>query len=174
MMTTKNQKQTTKPLASEAKTKPPVKACAVEPLARNDHPGQSKKAAMVTEIRKSSLPVAQPIKRPTLPVPIPPPAKAAVAKAPLAPAPLRVSVSFVLPEPAAKRVSLSGEFNGWAPDATPMTRQENGHWQTIVDLAPGRYQYKYIVDGEWQPDPLAAEHVWNPHGTLNSVVEVRA
>ena len=28
-------------------------------------------------------------------------------------------------------------------------------------------------DGEWIPDLLAHEHVWNQHGTLNSVVEVR-
>jgi 1,4-alpha-glucan branching enzyme len=89
-------------------------------------------------------------------------------------APRTVKVTFVLADLGANQVSLSGGFNGWAANATPLKRNENGHWQTIVALAPGRYEYKFVVDGEWIPDPLAREHVWNSHGTLNSVVEVRA
>ena len=90
------------------------------------------------------------------------------------PAPPRVKVTFVLPICDAKRVSLSGEFNGWSPDATPMKRYDDGHWETTVELAPGRYEYKFVRDGEWMPDLLAHENVWNQHGTLNSVIEVRA
>ncbi|HZR17456.1 MAG TPA: glycogen-binding domain-containing protein [Verrucomicrobiae bacterium] len=41
-------------------------------------------------------------------------------------------------------------------------------------LAPARYENKFVVGGEWIPDPLARENVWNHHGTLNSVLEVRA
>jgi len=85
-----------------------------------------------------------------------------------------VKVSFVLLDLGAKQVSLSGEFNGWSPNATPMKRESNGHWEASVDLAPGRYHYKFVVDGEWIPDPLAGENVWNQHGTLNSVIEVKA
>ena len=55
-----------------------------------------------------------------------------------------------------------------------MQLQEDGHWETTIALAPGRYEYKFVVDGQWLPDPLAHENVWNQHGTLNSVVEVRA
>ena len=53
---------------------------------------------------------------------------AAVAEAPMLSAVPRVKVTFVLPICDAKRVSLSGEFNGWSPDATPMRRHSNGHW----------------------------------------------
>ena len=84
----------------------------------------------------------------------------------------RVKVNFVLLEPGAKRVSLRGEFNGWSPDATPMKRRDDGHWEASVVLAPGCYEYKFFVDGQWVPDPLARENVWNNHGTLNSVVVV--
>jgi len=80
----------------------------------------------------------------------------------------------MLPDSTAKQVSLSGEFNGWSPEATAMTRHDDGHWETTVDLAPGRYQYKFVVDGQWISDPQAHENISNPHGTLNSVVEVRA
>ena len=101
---------------------------------------------------------------------------AVVAEAPKLPAVPRVKVTFVLPTCpcCAKRVSLSGDFNGWSPDATPMKRYDDGHWETTVELAPGRYEYKFVRDGEWVPDLLAHENVWNRHGTLNSVIDVRA
>ena len=98
---------------------------------------------------------------------------AAAAEAAKPPTPPRVKVTFVLPLCNAKRVSLSGEFNGWSPDATPMKRHDDGHWETTVELSPGRYEYKFVRDGEWIPDLLAHENIWNQHGTLNSVVEVR-
>ena len=82
-------------------------------------------------------------------------------------------VTFVLMAPDAKRVCLTGEFNEWSPEATPMKKQEGGRWETTVVLAPGRYQYKFLVDGEWIHDPNAGENVPNQHGSLNSVREVR-
>jgi 1,4-alpha-glucan branching enzyme len=84
-----------------------------------------------------------------------------------------VNASFALFDPDAKRVSLCGDFNGWAPDATPLKWREGGHWETTVALPPGRHEYKFLADGRWMPDPLARENVWNHHGTLNSVIEVR-
>ena len=123
----------------------------------------------------SPAPAAQPAKHPMQSEPTKTPVKAAaVAEAPLPPASRRVKVTFVLLDLGAKHVWLSGDFNGWSPVATPMRRDSSGHWETTVDLAPGRYQYKSVADGEWIPDPLAHENVWNRHGTLNSVVEVRA
>jgi hypothetical protein len=101
------------------------------------------------------------------------PEKSAVDEKARVPAePAKVKVTFVLLEPAAKHVSVRGEFNGWSPDATPMKRHDDGHWETSVTLAPGRYEYKFFVDGQWLPDPLARENVWNNHGSLNSVVVV--
>jgi len=84
-----------------------------------------------------------------------------------------VTVTFVLLEPHAKQAALSGDFNGWAADATPMKRQDDGHWEAVIALAPGRYEYKFVVDGQWIPDPQAQMNVWNQHGTLNSVIEIR-
>jgi 1,4-alpha-glucan branching enzyme len=55
-----------------------------------------------------------------------------------------------------------------------MKRDDDGHWKTTVALPPGRYQYKFIVDGEWIADPAAQKSVPNEHGSVNSVVEVRA
>lgn len=121
----------------------------------------------------SPAPAAPPVKLSVQWQPTTLPGEQAVAEVPLAPASRKVKVTFVLPICDAKRVSLSGEFNGWSPDTTPMKRHQDGHWETTVDLAPGRHQYKFVRDGEWIPDLLAHENVWNQHGTLNSVIEVR-
>ncbi len=86
--------------------------------------------------------------------------------------PKTVKVTFVLLEPGAKQVFLSGEFNGWSINATPMKRDEAGHWETSVALVPGRHEYKFVVDGNWKHDPLARVNVWNQSGTLNSVAQV--
>jgi hypothetical protein len=101
---------------------------------------------------------------------------AVVAEVPLLSEVPKAKVTFVFPicQCCAKRVSLSGDFNGWSPDATHMKRYDDGHWETTVELTPGRYEYKFVRDGEWMPDLLARENVWNRHGTLNSVIEVRA
>jgi hypothetical protein len=90
------------------------------------------------------------------------------------PQPARVSVRFWLPFANAGRVCVSGDFNQWSSDAAPLKRYEDGHWEATVDLAPGRYEYKFVCDGHWIPDPTVDEHVWNHHGTLNSVIQVRA
>lgn len=50
----------------------------------------------------------------------------------------------------------------------------NGHWARSLALPPGRYEYKFVVAGQWLPDPNAHEYAFNGYGTLNSVIEVRA
>ena len=139
--------------------------------------GPAPQKAPVAAIAPKPVPATAPLlARP--PAQLPPPKsteKTTVAgQAPKPTAIKTVSVIFALLEPDAKLVSLCGDFNGWSPHATPMKRHGDGHWETTVALAPGRYQYKFVVDGYWMPDPQAHENVWNQHGTLNSVVEVRA
>ncbi|MEX0892569.1 MAG: isoamylase early set domain-containing protein [Gemmatimonadota bacterium] len=83
-----------------------------------------------------------------------------------------VRVTFTLPaEVEGRVVHLAGEFTGW--EGTPMERQTDGSWQTVVDLAPGRsYQYRYQIDGiRWENDWEADHYVGNPFGQDNSVVE---
>jgi hypothetical protein len=139
--------------------------------------GESRPAqAPAPQIQKAPVTAIAPKPAPATAAPLPqPPAQSAPPKSPeKAAAPKTRSVSFALHKPDAKRVSLCGEFNGWSPTATPMKRHDDGHWETTVALAPGRYQYKFIVDEEWIADPAAQKNVPNEHGSLNSVVEVRA
>jgi len=83
-----------------------------------------------------------------------------------------VNVTFALLDLGAKQVSLSGDFNRWSTTATPMKWHSRGHWEITLALAPGRYEYKFYVDGEWMPDPHAQEQISNQFGTLNSVIKV--
>lgn len=79
----------------------------------------------------------------------------------------------------ARAVSLVGTFNDWNPDATPMSRNAAGEWTVTLELAPGRYEYKFVVDGQWCCEPgcddasfSSADCVENPFGSRNRSIEV--
>jgi hypothetical protein len=40
-------------------------------------------------------------------------------------------------------------------------------YECQLPLHPGRYEYRFFVDGEWQNDPYCSSLVENPFGTLN-------
>jgi carboxypeptidase Q len=52
----------------------------------------------------------------------------------------------------AEAVHLVGDFNTWGMFGTPLARVPGG-WECRLDLPPGRYVYKFIVDGDWTSDP---------------------
>ena len=83
------------------------------------------------------------------------------------------TVLFSLLAPRASHVSVAGAFNGWDPKTHPMKKDFTGVWKLSIDLAPGDYEYQFVVDGEWQNDPENAECVPNPFGTLNNVKRVK-
>jgi CubicO group peptidase (beta-lactamase class C family) len=81
-----------------------------------------------------------------------------------------IGTVFMLPDYMnAHNVQLVGTFNGWNDVATPM-RWENGSWRTSINLRPGTYQYKFVVDGVWISDTR------NPKvktdSNLDSVIEI--
>lgn len=51
--------------------------------------------------------------------------------------------------PKAKRVFVAGTFNDWNPSSHPLKRTGDGHWVLTLDLSPGRYEYKFVIDGQW-------------------------
>ncbi|MFZ4520561.1 MAG: hypothetical protein ACOYNC_02580 [Bacteroidales bacterium] len=59
---------------------------------------------------------------------------------------------FFLPgQKNARNVYLSGSFNAWSTLQTPMIKCDSG-WTATLKLKPGKYSYKYIVDGKWTND----------------------
>ena len=81
-------------------------------------------------------------------------------------------VAFKLFSPKAKRVSVAGSFNNWDTTQLSAKKDTKGNWAVKVNLKPGKYEYKFFVDGSWINDP-AVSAVYNSFGTQNSVVEVK-
>ena len=82
--------------------------------------------------------------------------------------------TLTLIAPDAQNVYLAGDFNNWYVDESCRMQKTNGRWQADLKLKPGVYQYRFIVDGKWQNDPLNARKVENAFGDSNSVLEVKA
>lgn len=83
-------------------------------------------------------------------------------------------VTFRLPaEVEATTVCVVGEFNGWAPDAHRMRREDDA-FSAVIPLLPGRaYRFRYLLDGErWQNDWSADAYVPNEYGGDDSVVDL--
>ena len=64
--------------------------------------------------------------------------------------PKRRRMTFSFESPEAEAVILMGDFNHWNAKAHPMKKDKNGVWRKIVMVYPGRYEYKFLVDGYWQ------------------------
>ena len=74
--------------------------------------------------------------------------------------------------PTARKVCLAGNFNDWHPAASPMVAMPAGRWLKELALPPGRYEYRFVVDGVWTDDPAAAELVDNGFGGRNAILNV--
>ncbi len=79
-------------------------------------------------------------------------------------------VRFAYSAPSAKSVSIAGSFNRWNPDHDRLTGPDrDGAWTIVLPLAPGRYEYRFVVNGkEWVLDP-SAPSVDDGLGDRNSV-----
>jgi 1,4-alpha-glucan branching enzyme len=82
------------------------------------------------------------------------------------------SVRLETYQPEAVDVCLAGTFNDWQPQATPMVPLGDGKWSKELSLPHGRYEYRFVVDGEWITDSNAKESLPNPFGTMNSVLTI--
>ena len=82
------------------------------------------------------------------------------------------SVEFILKMPKAQSACVAGTFNDWDSKKTPMLKEGSAGWKATVPLTPGRYEYRFVVDGQWISDPNARESVKNQFGSTNSVIVV--
>jgi 1,4-alpha-glucan branching enzyme len=81
-------------------------------------------------------------------------------------------VTFSYQAPGAKTVLLAAEFTAWDQAPLPLKKDKTGCWKKTVTLAPGRYEYRLLVDGQWQDDPQCSERHPNQFGGQNCVVNV--
>ena len=83
------------------------------------------------------------------------------------------TVTFSLNAPDAKDVMISGDFNNWERSPLRKTSPKDKVWRKDMTLRPGRYEYKFLVDGNWITDPSNTNRSWNNYGSENSVIEIR-
>lgn len=88
------------------------------------------------------------------------------------PKPRKKRVTFSLQAPEAQEVFVAGTFNNWNPEEHPLKKDKKGAWKTALSLLPGSYEYRFVVNGEWQEDPACQDHCLNAFGTYNSVLSV--
>lgn len=84
--------------------------------------------------------------------------------------------------PDAQEASVGGTFNSWDPTKAPMKKTADGNWHITLKLAPGAYEYKFVIDGSWcckpgvnEFDPQlrdSADFVRNAFGSMNFKLEV--
>ncbi len=80
---------------------------------------------------------------------------------------------FKLFAPQAKRVTLAGTFNNWDTKGCTAKRDAHGNWIARISLKPGRYEYKFFVDGSWMSDPHCGHCITNTFGTQNCTIVVK-
>lgn len=83
------------------------------------------------------------------------------------------SATFKLFAPSAKKVSVVGSFNKWDIKKNLAKKDTKGNWSTKLDLKPGKYEYKFFVDGNWWNDPNCNSCVANSFGSQNCIIEIK-
>ena len=88
--------------------------------------------------------------------------------------PAKKAATFTVHAEKGKAVYLAGSFNEWSTTAKKMAyKAKEGIYAATVQLAPGEYQYKFVIDGTWCADPENVNAVKNDQGTFNSVITVK-
>ncbi|MBK9302397.1 MAG: hypothetical protein IPM94_00425 [bacterium] len=93
------------------------------------------------------------------------PAPAAVKSVP-------VGVKFTHQAPGAGQVNLAGSFNGWDAQRHPLIDEGGGAWSIVMALKPGKYEYKFVVDGAWFADAENPDSAPDSYGGTNSAIQV--
>ncbi len=144
-------------------------------------PGEGRAAELVRRVRalqESSQPPA-PSSAATAEIAAPPPG--APASSPEAPRPDCLygafpaggGVRFVQPGDARQAIFVAGDFNHWSATAHPLVFDERlGAHQLVVQLPPGPYAYRLVINGRWAADPYNPERQVNDYGEPNSLVVV--
>ena len=99
--------------------------------------------------------------------------KVVAKKAPAKPV-AKKAVTFTVHAEKGKSVFLAGSFNEWSTTAKKMAyKAKDGLYAATVQLAPGEYQYKFIIGDKWATDDQNTEFVPNDKGTFNSKLVVK-
>ncbi|HEY0304014.1 MAG TPA: isoamylase early set domain-containing protein [Longimicrobiales bacterium] len=85
-----------------------------------------------------------------------------------------IYVQFAFADPAARTVTVAGDFNDWDAEATELRDTDgDGVWTGLIALRPGMHKYMFVVNGEkWVTDPEAERYVDDGFGNRNAVIAI--
>ena len=73
---------------------------------------------------------------------------------------------------AVEKVQLAGSFTQWKPvEMEKNSAATDEKWALKLDLSPGEYEFKFVVDGNWVCDELLPTKT-NEEGSKNNVIKV--
>jgi enterochelin esterase family protein len=72
----------------------------------------------------------------------------------------------------AEVVAIYGSFNGWIQTKNYCAKESDG-WVCRIDLTPGKYTYKFLVDGVGLNDPANSATEDDGNGRMNSVIIIK-
>ena len=90
-----------------------------------------------------------------------------------APSKSNSKVLFEFFAPLSLTVQVAGTFNNWDPKKGNLKKDSQGNWSGSFEIKPGRHEYRFVVDGNWENDQDNNEIVPNNLGTFNNVIVIR-
>ena len=81
-------------------------------------------------------------------------------------------VVFKVHAPAGTNVHVAGTFNDWNPTSIKLNESGKGMYSVMILLPAGRYEYKFVLNGEWRNSSSDCEQVSNAFGTTNCVLNI--
>ena len=83
------------------------------------------------------------------------------------------NTTFKLPgHTDAEAVAIYGSFNNWIQTKNYCAKERDG-WVCRIDLAPGRYTYRFLVDGIGLTDPANSATADDGNGHVDSVIVIK-
>ncbi len=77
------------------------------------------------------------------------------------------------PDAPIQKAVAAGDFNGWDQGKTPLLDPDgDGTYEARLQVSPGRYAYKFVVDGRWIPDPSNRLRSEDGFGGENTILVV--
>ena len=72
----------------------------------------------------------------------------------------------------AEVVAIYGSFNNWIQTKNYCAKEVDG-WVCRIDLAPGKYTYKFLIDGVGLNDPTNSATQDDGQGHIDSVIVIK-
>lgn len=84
----------------------------------------------------------------------------------------RRCINLVHNDMPGRTVCVAGSFNNWQPDKKMSDKNGDGVYRCQLRLAPGEYQYKLVIDGQWRLDEENPNLIPNEYGSCNNILVV--